>query len=80
MHDQWKEIPIKIDKKFKKLKKLFPALFLAKMGRDRWRKREKNFKPEFRSRSTRARKFQKIIKKIKKSKNPSPALFLAEMG
>ena len=48
----------KIAKKFKKLKNLFPALFLAKMGWDRPRKGEKNFSPEFRSCLTSARKFQ----------------------
>ena len=44
---------------------LFLALFLAKMGCDRPRKREKNFR-EFRSYSTRARKFRKKYQKIKK--------------
>ena len=46
-------------KKIRKLKNPFPALFLAKMGCDRPWKREKNFRPEFRSYSTRGRKFQK---------------------
>ena len=46
-------------KKIKKLKNLFPALFFAKTGRDRPRKREKNFSPEFHSYSTRGRKFRK---------------------
>ena len=63
----------------KKLKNPFPALFFAKMGWDRWRKSERNFRPEFHSYSTRPRKFQKKYKK-KKSKNPFPALFLAKMG
>ena len=39
--DPGKKIPKKIAKKFKKLKHLFPELFLAKTGRDRPRKREK---------------------------------------
>ena len=39
----------KIAKKFNKLKNLIPALFLAKTGLDRQRKRKKNFSPEFRS-------------------------------
>ena len=73
------KIPKKIAKKFKKLKNPFAALFLAKTGRDRQRKREKNFRPEFRSYTTRARKFRKKYKKkIKKLKNPFPALFLAK--
>ena len=49
----------KIEKKIRKLKNLFPALFLAKTGLDWRRKREKNFTPEFRSYSTPARKFRK---------------------
>ena len=49
----------KNSKNIKKLKNLFLALFLAKTGRARTRKREKNFSPEFRSYSTRARKFRK---------------------
>ena len=58
--DPCKEIQKKkIVKKFQKLKKLFPALFLAKKGWDWQGKREKNFRPEFRSYSTRARKFRK---------------------
>ena len=46
------------------------ALFLAKTGWDRPRKREKNYTPEFCSNPTRARKFEikksKKIQKIKK--------------
>ena len=49
----------KIAKKLKKLKNLFPTLFLAKTALDRPGKREKNFTPEFRSYSTQARKFRK---------------------
>ena len=44
--DPGKKIPKKIAKK---LKNLFLALFLAKTGWDRQRKREKKFSPEFRS-------------------------------
>ena len=58
MLDPGKNIPKKILKKIKKLKNLFPALFLAKTGCDSAGKREKSFSPEFRSHSTRARKFQ----------------------
>ena len=79
--ENFKKNSEKIAKKFKKLKKLFPALFLAKIGLDRPRKREKNFRPEFRSYSTCARKFRK--KKLKNSRNkktPFPALFLAKTG
>ena len=59
MLDPGKNIPKKIFKKIKKLKNLFPALFLAKTGCDSPGKSEKKFSPEFRSHSTRARKFQK---------------------
>ena len=65
--DPGKKIPKKIAKKFKKLKNLFPELFLAKTRWDRPRKQEKNFSPEFRSYTTRVRKFRK--KKQKNSKN-----------
>ena len=47
--DPGKKIPKKIGKKFNKLKNLIPALFIAKTGLGRPRKREKNFSPEFRS-------------------------------
>ena len=70
-----KKIPKKTAKKFRKLKNPFPALFLAKTGQDRPRKRKKKFRPEFRSYSTRARKFQKNSKKIQKIKKLIPALF-----
>ena len=53
----------KIAKKFKKLKNLFPALFLAKNGWDRPKKWKKNFSPEFRLYSTQARKFRKKLQK-----------------
>ena len=79
--DDGKKIPKKIAKKFKKLKHLIPALFLAKTGCDRPRKIEKNFSPEFRSYSTPARKFRKkIAKKFLKLKNLVLALFLAKTG
>ena len=78
--DPAKKIPKKIEKKFKKFKNYFPTLFLAKTGRDRLRKRKKNFTPEFRSYPTLARKFQKIAKKLKKLKNVFPILLLARTG
>ena len=56
-----------IKKKKKKIKNPFPTLFLAKMGWDRPRKREKNFRPEFCSYTTRGRKFRK--KYLKNSRN-----------
>ena len=56
----------------KKLKILLPTLFLAKTGRDRLRKREKNFTPEFRSYSTRQENSEKNSKKIQKIIKPLP--------
>ena len=67
--DPGKKIPKKIAKKLKKLKNLFPTLFLAKTGRDRPRKRGKNFTPEFRSYSTRQEISEKNSKKIKKPRS-----------
>ena len=55
----------------KKLKNLFPALFIAKTGWDRPRKREKNFSHEFRSYSTRARKYRKKLAKKLNNKKTS---------
>ena len=43
-----RKFPKKIRKKFKKLKNLFTALFLARTGWDWVRSGEKNFSPEFR--------------------------------
>ena len=57
--DSGKKIPKKLVKKLKKLKNLFPTLFLAETGGDWPRKREKSFTPEFCSYSTQARKFRK---------------------
>ena len=75
--DSGKKIPKKITNKLKKLKNLFPTLFLAKTGWDRPRKREKHFTPEFRSYSTQTKK---KAKKLKKLKNLFPTLFLAKTG
>ena len=54
MHDPAKKI---LKKVAKKLKNLYPTLFLAKAGYDRPRNRGKNFSPELCSFSTRERKF-----------------------
>ena len=77
-----KKIPKKIAKNFKKLKNLFPVLFLAKTGLDRPRKRKKK-KIQSRIpfiRDTGKKIPKKIAKKFKKFKNLFPALFLAETG
>ena len=57
--DPGKKIPKKIEKKVKKLKNIFPELFLDKTGIDRPKKRKKKFSLEFRSYSARGRKFRK---------------------
>ena len=61
----------------KKLKNPFPELVLAKTGWDGPGKREKNFSPEFRSYSTRARKIPKKIQKIKK---PLSGIIFSQYG
>ena len=68
----------KYKKKIKKIKYHFPALFLAKMGSDWPKRREKNFSPKFRSYSTRARKFQN--KKIQKMKKVYSSIISVENG
>ena len=65
--DPVKKILKKRAKKFKIVKNLFPTIFLSKTGRDRPRKRKKNFSPEFCSCSTRLKKFRK--KQQKKNQN-----------
>ena len=57
--DPCKKIPKKNCKKTQKIIKHLPVLFLAKKGLDRLKKLKENFTPEFRSYSTRARKFRK---------------------
>ena len=78
--DLGKKIPKKIAKKLKKLKNLFPALFLAEMGWDKLTKREENFSPEFRSYSTQARKFQKNSRKIQKINKPHSGIIFSQIG
>ena len=57
------------------------ALFLAKMGWDRPRKREKNYIPEFCSNPTRARKFEiKNVKKIQKIKKVDSDIISIQNG
>ena len=58
MLDPLKKISIKIAKKFKIIINLFPALFLAEKGWDKPRKGEKNFRPQFHSYWSPARKFR----------------------
>ena len=62
------------------MKNNIPKQFLYKQGWDMLRKREKNFSPEFRSYSTRARKFQKNSKKIKTIKKPLYDIIFSQNG
>ena len=80
LHEPCFHFPNKIAKKFKKLKNIIPTLVQYKPGWDWLRKREKNLSPDFRSYSTRARKFQKNRKKNQKIKNLFPALFVGKTG
>ena len=57
----------KNSKKCQKIKKTLSALFLAKTGSYRPRKRERNFRREFRSYSTRGSKFRKKLQKNSKN-------------
>ena len=68
----------KIEKEIKKLKKLFPALFLAKTGLDRQRKRKKKIlvPNSVRTRAGLLFPKKKIAKKFKKLKNVIPMLLL----
>ena len=61
-------------KKKSKINKHLSALFLAKTGLNRPRKREKTFSPEFRSYSAREENSEKNSKKIKKKKNLKTSL------
>ena len=75
------KIPIKIAKKFEKLKNHFPALFLAKTRVDRPRNREKkNFAPISVHTRPGEENSEQNSKKIKKLKNLFPELFLAKTG
>ena len=77
-----KKIPKKIAKKIKKLKNLFPTLFLAQMGGDRPKKRQKKIlAPNFVHTWLGEENSQKkVTKKLKKLKNLFPGLFLAKTG
>ena len=76
-----KKIPKKKGKKIKKLKNLFPELFLAKTRVDRPRNREKkNFGPISVHTRPGEENSEKNSRKIKKLKNLFPALFLAKTG
>ena len=68
------------EKNTKKLKNPFLALFLAKMGWDKPRKREKNFSPEFRSNSAREENCEKNSKKIQKIKKPISGIIFIQNG
>ena len=79
--DPGKKVPTEKAKKLKKLKNSFPALYLAKIGDEIGREREKKILV-LNSVHTRPGKkiAKKIAKKFKKLKNLFPALFLAKMG
>ena len=66
------------EKKFKKLKNLFPVLFLARTGWDRPRKRKKKIFPEFRSYSTGQENSEKNSKKIEKIENPFSSIIFSQ--
>ena len=73
---------MKIPKKIaKKLKNPFPAIFLAKIELDRWRKREKKFSPQILFILDPGKKIpKKIQKKIKKLKKPIFGIIFSQNG
>ena len=78
--DPGKKIPKIMAKKFKKLKNLIQAIFLAKTGWDRPGNWEKYFRPDFRLYWTPARKFRKNSKKIKKIKKHLAGIIFSRNG
>ena len=71
----------KVEKEIKKLKNLFPALFLAKTGLDRLRKRKKKILVPSPVHTRPGREnSEKNSKKIKKIKKLFAALFLGKTG
>ena len=70
----------KIAKKFNKLKNHIPPLFLAKMGLDTPRKREKNFVPNFVHTQPGQENSVKNSKKIQQMKNPVSGIIFSQNG
>ena len=75
-----KKIPKKIVKKFKKFKNHFPALFLAKTGRDRPTKRKKNLLPNSVQTRLGQENSEKNSKKIEKIKKPLSDIIFSQNG
>ena len=75
-----KKIPKNIAKKFKKLKNLYPALFLAKTGKDRPRKRKKILVPNSVHTRPREENSVKNSKKIRKFKKPHSGNIFSQNG
>ena len=80
MLDLGKKIPKNIVKKFKKLKYLFPALFLAKTGWDRLKKRKKNLFANSVQTWPRQENSEKNKKKIEKIKIPLSGFISSQNG
>ena len=79
--DPGKKVPKEIAKKFKKIKKPFSALYLAKTGDEIGREREKKILvPNSVHTRPWEENCEKNSNKIKKLKNLFPAIFLAETG
>ena len=75
-----KKIPKKIAKKFKKLKNIFPALFLAKTGWDKSRKWEKNLVPNSVHTQPGQQNYEKNSKKIQKIKKRLSGVIFSQNG
>ena len=78
--DPAKKIPKKIVRKLKQFKNLFPTLFLAKTGRDRPRKRKKNFLLNSVQTRLGQENSEKNSKKIEKIKNPLSDIIFSQNG
>ena len=84
LHDPSKKIPNKIVKKFKKLKNLFPALYLAQTGWDRLRKikkkKKKNLDPNSVPTQPKLENSRKNSKKIQKIKKVNSSIISIQNG
>ena len=74
------KIPKKIEKKFKKLKNLFAALFLAKTGWDRRKKRKKILVPNSVHTQHGEENSEKNSTKILNNKKPLSAIIFSQYG
>ena len=80
MLDPGKKIPKKIGKKFKKLKNLFPALFLAKRDEITREREKKIVVPNFVHTRPRQENSENNSKKFQKTKKPRSGIISSQNG